>query len=219
VLAGVSLSVGGVSSDPVTISVSATDTPAVTAVELLVTQYNKLQDKLKQHTFFNAEDNSVGALFGSNEALRVESELSRLFSGRLFGVGSVQSLGQLGISFTDEGKLTLDKAKLQAAYAADPQALAEFFADDQSGFAAKLNTVADSLAGEGTSLLISRSETLSRKVDFNQERVEFLTARLDRQRELMLQQFFTMEATIAKFQDALSVVERIQALPPVSVGS
>ena len=81
--------------------------------------------------------------------------------------------------------------------------------------AAKFNALIDTLAGEGTSLLVTRSETLQRRIDFNSERISFLEDRLSRQRELLLNQFFNMELAIGKIQANLTAIDSIQAVPPL----
>ena len=79
----------------------------------------------------------------------------------------------------------------------------------------RLDALADSLAGEGNSLLINRNQSLTRKIDTNLERIEFMSTRLDRQRELLLIQFYNMESVIAGLQDSLSVIEGIAGIPPL----
>ncbi len=216
-LAGVALTVKGSSTEPVTVNTSATSSSLTTNVKAFVDLFNKLRAKLDQFTSFNPDDNSTGFLFGSNETLRVESELSNLLTGRFFGVGDVQSLEQVGISINDDGTLAFDQAKLDAQFAADPASLEKFFTTETSGFAAKLDRLTESLVGRGSSLLVSRAEALSRKVNTNQERIDALNGRLDRQREQLLKQFYNMEATIAKLQDSLSAIQGIQALPSLAI--
>lgn len=216
---GVALSVEGASQEPVTISINSSDSSLVDSVQQFVNQFNNLRDKLDEHTFFNEEDSSAGLLFGSNEALRVETELADLLSGRFFGVGSVQSLEEIGVSFKDDGKLTFDKAKLRAKFAEDPESLREFFTHEELGVSAKLKALSETLVGEGNSLLVNRSATLSRKIDFNQERIGFLSERLDRQRDSLFKQFYHMETVIAKLQDSLTAIENIKALPPLTVAA
>ncbi|MCA9269296.1 MAG: flagellar filament capping protein FliD, partial [Planctomycetales bacterium] len=216
---GVSLTIKGTSEEAVSVTVSSTDASLVSGVQSLVDQYNKLRDKLDEYASFDQESNSVGVLFGSNEVLRIESGLTQIFTSRFFGVGDVQSLEQVGVSIDDTGKLSLDKAKLQAAFAADPDAVEQFFTDDERGFSARLDTMAESLVGPQTSLLISRVAALNNKIDQNDQRVARLNERLDKQRELLLSQFYAMESIIAKLQDSLSVVQSLQALPPLTVSS
>ena len=216
---GVKLTIQNASTSPVSITINTTDTSLVSAAKSLVNSFNSLRAKIDQHTFFNENDASTGILFGSNETLRIESEVGNLFSDRVFGFGDVQSLEQLGISFKDDGTLELDEAKLTEAYAENAAEVEAFFTDEETGFVAKLDALADSLAGEDNSLLINRNVALSNKIDINLERVDALTERLDRQRELLLTQFFNLENVIAKLQDSLTAVQGIAALPPLQVGS
>ena len=212
---GVTLNIQGAGTSPVTIDIKSTDSSVVSSVEIFVTQFNSLRDKIEAHTFFNEENSTTGVLFGSNETLRIESELSRLVTDRFFGVGDVQSLEELGVGFDDEGRLSLDKEKLQAKFASQPEAVAQFFTDETSGFSEKASALLDTLAGEGNSLLINRADTLATKVDLNNERIDFYTARLDRQRELLLTQFYNLETVIARFQENLTVISNLSPLPPL----
>jgi flagellar hook-associated protein 2 len=215
VLSGASLVVNEAAASPVSVTVAATDSAVVGNVQLFVDQYNKLVEKLDDLTFFNETESKTGVLFGSLEALRVETELSGLLSGRFFGLGSIQSLEGLGISFKDDGTLTFDAAKLQGKFAADPAAVEEFFADEQLGFAHKVDALIETLAGRNNSLLVSRAEALQRRIDLNNERIEFLNARLTRKRDLLLAQFTSLEAAIGKLQSNLTAIEQIQVLPPL----
>jgi flagellar hook-associated protein 2 len=216
---GLDVTIHQASQEAVNVSVGGSDKTLVTAVTLMVDSYNKIRDKLAEKTFFNEESNETGVLFGSNEALRVDSDLARLFSSRITGVGDIQSLSALGISLRDDGKLELDKAALQAAYAADPDAVRELFASENVGFVARLNTVADSLAGVGNSLLVNRSNTLKGKVDDAAERIAFFNERLAHQRERLLLEFYRLEQTIGKMKNTLDSVVQIQAIPPLYLQS
>jgi flagellar hook-associated protein 2 len=217
VIDGLILTVQGASADPVTVSVASTDSDLVSSVKSFVEQYNGLMKKLDEYTFYNELENKKGALFGSNEALRVESELASLASGRIFGAGSIRSLAEVGINVSDDGALELDEDKLKARFAADSEALEQFFTDEDHGVSARFHRLIETLAGEGSSLLVDRNTALSRKVEVNQERIDLWTARLDLQRERLLKQFFNMEAAIGKLQSNLSAINRIAPLPPLTL--
>lgn len=92
VVDGVNLVVKDGSLDPVTVSVSASSNPIVSGVQDFVDAYNSIRDLLDQATDFDAESLTTGILFGSNEALRVESELTRALTTRYFGVGDRKSV-------------------------------------------------------------------------------------------------------------------------------
>ncbi len=216
---GVQLTVNAPSDLPVTIQVDNSNEKLVSSVSLLVDQFNKLQDKIDELTFFDENTGSTGILFGSNETLRIETTLAGLLTNRFFGAGAIQSLEEVGLSLDDKGRLELDKEKLQERALEDPEAVEQFFTDEDFGFAAKFEDAINSLAGEGNSLLVSRSEALQRRIDANSEKIEFLNQRLDVERDRLLTQFYNMETAIAKLQSNLSAIQSLAPLPPLTSSS
>jgi len=213
---GVSLSVTSTSPGPVTITVGASDSYVVSAVQAFVTQYNTLQDDLRNLTFFNQLENSTGVLFGSSEVLRVKSDLGRLITDRHFGLGSIETLASVGVEVRDDGKLTFDSAKLKQKFATSGEDLKTFFTDEQNGIAAKLYNMIETMAGEGSSLLVNRVDSLQRKIDANALRVEDLNKRLEKQRESLLLEFYRMELAIGKIQNNAAALDSMQIIEPLS---
>jgi flagellar hook-associated protein 2 len=213
VVKGVNVTINSASEDPVSVNVTKDSAKLTTAVREVVDAYNSIRTNLDLVTEFNEEDSSTGILFGTTAALRVDTDLARAISDRYLGLGSFDSLASVGISVNEEGRLSLDAARLEEAFTEDPTALQRFFTDASSGVVAKLNTVIDSLAGEESSLLASRSKTLTDIVESNVERIAFLDERLEREREQLLQQFARLEQSIAGLQQNLSALSSIQALP------
>jgi flagellar hook-associated protein 2 len=161
-------------------------------------------------------DLTTGILFGTQAALRVESDISRVITARFFGVGQFGSLASVGISLDDKGKMKLDETKLTAAFNSDAAALKTLFTDKNSGLAAKVSSVVEQLAGAKSSLLSSRSDSLTRIIDINNARIEDMNARLDRQRERLLLEFYNLEQTVAKFRDNLAALNSLQIIPPLT---
>jgi flagellar hook-associated protein 2 len=181
-------------------------------VQLFVDQYNKLRDKLESLTFFHEEDQTKGLLFGSSEALRLDSDLSRFVTGGFTGVGDVQNLAQIGVTIGQDGKLTFDKSKLETLYAANPEGVKKFFSDDKLGFGAKADAMIETLVGRDNSVLVNRSATLDRQVQDLGKRIDALNARLDRRRERLTKEFYNMELAINKIKSNLSAIGQIQNL-------
>src|SRR5205807_2286730 len=121
VLPGIDVTLAGASTDPVTVTVSQTSDSAASTLQTFVDQYNKLRDKLDSYTTFNATDFTTGTLFGSAEALHVDSDLSRALSATYFNSGSIHSLAELGITADDKGQLSFDKSKFQEKYNTDAE--------------------------------------------------------------------------------------------------
>jgi len=216
VVEGLKLTLGGVSNQPVTISVSESDETLVGNAKLLVDQYNKLHQKIEELTFFDAQTETTGLLAGSHETLQIEMRLTRIMTGRFFGAGSIQSLQQVGIGFNEDGQLQLDEFKLRDQFAEDPEAVKEFFTEQEFGFVAKLNKTIEALAGEGESLLIGRSSTLQRKVESYNDRIEFYNERLERERERLLKYYYKLELAISKIKSSQSALSALQPIAPAA---
>ncbi len=222
IIEGVSFTTHGVSDEVVTISAVETDSKVVSNVKLFIEQYNKLQEKLKEHTNFESngsEDNpaiKTGLLFGSTETLRIDQAMGQLVSGRLFGAGDIRSLAEIGIDVKEDGQLELNEEKLKAKYATEPDSFEEFFTTETYGVAAKFNRAIEQLAGEGDSLLITRTRTLQSRIDANNERIEKMTESLEKERIRLLKQFVTLESNIQKLQANQTALSAVQPLPPLA---
>lgn len=221
VINGVTFTTKGVSNDLLTISVEGSDTQVVSNAKLFADQFNKLHEKLKEYTSFQSNSSvnnptvTTGLLFGTREALLVEQELGNLFTSRFFGAGTFQSLAEIGFDFKDDGSVSLDETKLKSQYASKPAEFEKFFTTATLGVSAKFKTTIDQLAGEGNSILLSRSTALQAKIDSNNERVTQLTSRLDAERLRLLKQFANLESTIQRLQANQTAVGNIQKIPPL----
>ncbi len=217
VVEGINLTINDGTLQPVTVSVTSSSTALVSAVKEFVAAFNSLRDALDEATSFNADDLTTGILFGTREALRVESDLARILTSRFFGVGEIQSLKEIGISLNEiTGQMELDEAKLTAAFAEDPDTLKTFFADEDLGLAAKLGAAIEQLAGDTNSLLATRSKTLTDIIETNTDRITDLEERLARERERLFAQFFQLETLIAEMQKNLSALSALQIIPPLT---
>lgn len=218
VLTDVEVTIINSSTDSVTVSVDETHDRLKTNLNLFVDQYNSLVDQLDDLTFFNADTNETGLLFGSSVTLRVESGISRSITDRFRLDGKVESLAQLGISVDEEGKLSLDEDRLSQVLATDPNSVEEFFTSD-NGFAKKFDDTLERLAGIDDSVLVARSTALQSRIELNNRRIDDLTIRLASQRERLLLQFYRMEQAIGRLQNNLTSIQSIQRIPPIASSS
>jgi len=119
-----------------------------------------------------------------------------------------ESLSSLGISF-GEGTIYVDESVLYAKFAENPNYTDSFLSRGSGGFTAKFDELSEQLTGQDTSLMANRFITLSDKIARNQERIEWLTEQLDRERERLYMQFYRMEIAIGKMQTSASAIESI----------
>ncbi|MCA9246522.1 MAG: flagellar filament capping protein FliD [Planctomycetales bacterium] len=217
VVDGLNLTIRQSSSDAATINVTSSDTSIVDSAQNFVSSFNALRADLDTLTDFDETSGTTGLLFGSREALRVDTDLANLLTGRFFGVGSFESLERLGIEIDDQGKLSLDSDKLKAAFEDDPDSVETFFTDEDLGFIAKLDALVSQLAGEEGSLLTSSYDSLQSKVDANDEKIARLNDRLALERERLLNQFYQMELIVGQMRNNLSVLQSFTPIAPNSI--
>ena len=151
----------------------------------------------------------TGQLFGATEVLRVEQTLARFVQQRTFASGKVQSLEQLGVSLDEKGKLSLDKAKLEKITSTNLSDVQTFLTKEKTGFAARAQVVLDALVGEKNSVLVSRSQALQRTIDLSSKRSDALSARLDKERERLSNQFYALESNLAKIRNNGSALNQL----------
>ncbi len=218
VIDGVKLDLNQATTTPVSVSVEPSDAVLVTAVESLVDNYNQFRAKLQEVTAFDAETGQRGLLFADGAVLRLDAELLQFFSGRFLGIGPIESLETLGLSLKDDGTLELDKDRLRAKIAEDPEAVRTFFADEENGFSKRLNDLLEQLIGADNSLMANRIQTFQRRIENRESRIEFLNQRLERLRQRLLRQFIRMEETIAEMQSNLQYIQSIVPITPLAGG-
>lgn len=218
-LPGVDLTLLTASGDPLTVTVSRNTESLANAVQTFVDSINKVREKLATYTAFDPAANTKGTLFGSAEALRIDTALGRLTAGSFRTGGPFQSLAEVGVQLDENGKLSFDKLKFQARYEADPEAIIRFFADKEQGFARQADDLLERLVGKDRSLLVGRVQTLQRQLDFTQTRIEQWNTRLDRQRQRLLDQFYRLEEVVGRIRNNLNAISQIQFIPPIFRGN
>jgi flagellar hook-associated protein 2 len=213
---GISVSLNGTSTSEVAITVESTDEGVVSQIELFVEQYNSLRGKIDELTYFDEAANTTGVLFGTNEALRVDVDLARVVTSRFLGAGSIRSLEEVGLSLDDQGQMTFDKKRFRDIYASAPRDVETFFSHEEFGVAARVAKVAEQLAGEDSSLLLTRVQTLQSSIDSNEQRISDMNGSLERERESLLKEFYQMELVVARLQNNLTALSQLQAIPPLT---
>lgn len=210
---GLSLEVKQATRRPVTVTVSQSDTDLVASVKTLVDNYNKFRKRLKELTAYDPQTDKRSPLTGDAAALRLDNDLSGFFSGTV-GSGQFRAAAELGISVQQDGTLSLDEERLKARFAEEPQAVQQFFAAKDTGFAARLDRLLEQAAAPQGSLLASRLKALENKVTAQQSRLEAMNKRLEAERQRLLLEFYRMETAIGKLQNNMNAISSIQVLAP-----
>ncbi|MCU0711078.1 MAG: flagellar filament capping protein FliD [Pirellula sp.] len=209
---GVTITALQASNTPFDVTVATNNSTLERNLQLFVDQYNKVRDKIKKDTAFNADTRSTGILIGSGEILRVEQALSRLVTQRSFSTGRIQSLQQLGVSFNQEGNLEFDRTRLAQAVTLDEEGVKNFLTKETTGFGARAKVVLDGLVGVNGSSLVNRTKSIQQQIDLNDRRIAGMNVRLAREKERLEKQFFDLENTIGKIRNNSSSLSSINSL-------
>jgi flagellar hook-associated protein 2 len=209
VLSGALITIQNASSYPVAVTVSSNTTNLATQIQNLVNNYNSFRKTLNTNTAYDATTNTSAALTGDGYALQLDTRMSELASGRFTGNANVQSLGQLGISFNDDGTLSLNTTTLNKLLSTNLADVKEMFTKETIGVSARFAQAIDSMAGADNSLLESHNQALQDMIDKNQDRIDDWTKRLDAERTRLANQFVNLETTLAKMQNNYQALDSI----------
>ena len=137
---------------PVQIQITNNNSSIETAVQQLVTDYNTTVQALSTQ---EGKDSSGAAepLFGSPTLSLIQNQLSSSLFGAA-GSGSINNIGQLGISLNDNGTLTLNSSTLDSVLNSNFSDVAGFL-QNAGSFGQNLSTALNSLGNQSPTGAIS----------------------------------------------------------------
>ena len=201
-----------------TITVSRDADKLADILKTFVKGYNDVVQQVTDATTFDVPGNKRGALQGEGIALRVTSALTSLSNGLGFGAvgSSVRKLRDLGISLQADGKLSFDATEFAEIAAEDSEAVADFFLNETTGFAAKLKATVQSFTDSEGGKLTAAEESAEASVDNLEKRMAAVQASIDARKERLLAQFVRMEQLLSALNSQQSALEKIQSLQPAN---
>lgn len=149
---------------PVTISVAPDTTDASTAVDNFVSAYNTVIKDLNAQFTVDPTTNEAGPLASDATFSLGQSQILASASFSMTGNGAVNSLADLGISFNNDGTMTVDNSALTNALQSNFSSVQSFFQATNSGsfganFVNNLKTLADPITGSFVSDLNGIAQT------------------------------------------------------------
>lgn len=128
VIAGISLSLKDVDSDPVTLTLSNDYESISTSISTFVESYNSFIDLVADNTYYDVETTDSGLLQGDYTINEIKNEIFEALFTTVEGLPStMNNIGQVGLSFDTTGKLSLDSAELQEALEDDLDGVTKLF--------------------------------------------------------------------------------------------
>lgn len=174
------------------------DRAAVLAnVRKFVGAYNSMQGQLTALGKYDATTKIAGPLQGDSLLLGISNGLTRDATNRVAGLtGQYDSLAAIGITTDVNGQLTLDEAKFDKAFAAEPEGVAALFGGSE-GVAARLSKRIES-ALSGTSAIAARDRQLAETQRRIQTDTERLNQRMASVEQRYIKQFTALDTLLSQ---------------------
>lgn len=193
----------------VAVTVGADSSPITTALQTLVTNYNKYQTTNAGLTSYDPTANQAGPLLGDSTANGVNNALRSLM-GQNYTTGSttVQNLADIGIQVDKNGVMTLDTTKLNQALATDPNAVKTMLTDATNGLSAKVDNVLNPYL-QYNGILDSRTQSINTQLQSITKQQSDLQARLTQYQTSLMAQFTAMDAYVAQMNSSMSFLAKL----------
>ncbi|MBT8120974.1 MAG: flagellar filament capping protein FliD [Gammaproteobacteria bacterium] len=169
------------------------DTAAVTDnVQAFADAYNEVKTAVEN---LRADELATDSLLFS-----VERGLRNIMNAPASGLPSGLSyLGEIGVSFSRDGVLTVDKTKVESALTNNFNAVSELFSTTGQGFANRLDTLVDGwLASDG--LIDGRTDSLDGNKRLLEKREESLEYRMSQIERRLFAQFSQLDTLLGSLQ-------------------
>ncbi len=183
-------------------------------IDKFVAAYNALLGAVETATRYDAATGTAGALSGDAAVRAVAARLrSELNSARADEGAPFALLSQIGVTSDLQGRLSVDAARLDAAFAEDFDAVGALFAASETGLAVRLDGVLAPFLETG-GMLDARNTGLKATIADIGKRREALELRLAAVEERLLRQFNALDGLLAQLQSTSNfLAQQLSQLP------
>jgi flagellar hook-associated protein 2 len=125
---------------------------------------------------------------------------------------AISRLLSVGIRFGDGNRLHFDEERFRDAFEAGPEAVVEFFAREETGFAATLDDMIDEMTRTFDGVIARKNESLVDQQTLINNRIEAMNLIIEAKRARLQAQFNALESALANLQgqqNALGVLAQL----------
>lgn len=188
-----------------------TDKSAVkTKVKEFVDGYNEIAKAMLTQMDESAANKDGNNLFGDSSLQALQRSLGGVIAGGYAHSGDTTSLGGMGIKIGSDGMLSIDDAKFDKAYLADPTRIESLLAG-QDGIVKKLGEVIDQYTRAGDGVLVARQAGLRTRVNSFDKEIERINDRAEAIGARMTKQFAALDQTMTNLQSQTSYLAALFA--------
>lgn len=187
-----------------TITVSRSTTALSNALSGFVTAYNAALGALDAH-----RGEKAGALAGQS-IVRTLSDALRELTRYESGSAQVRNLTDLGLTFDDKGRLSLDATTFQSAAGDNPAPLLKFLGStDGEGFLRWASDVLEGLLDSTDGALTLTANTLKQQIASQHQRIEAEQERVDRIQADLVARMAAADAMIAALEQQATYINQL----------
>ena len=211
---GVTLTLSGQSSTPVTLQISPDLTPIATDINTFVSDWNTLIGAINSGIQTNTSTGAAGALSGDTSVDLVQQQLLSALSSSMSVNNGVVNLQSIGIEMQDDGTLTVDSTTLNDALQNNFSAVENLF-QGTSGVGQTLQTALTSLTNTTTGALnVDVNGINSEVTDLNSQISDFQT-QLQATQTQLTSEYSTINTTLEQLPETLAQISsQLDALNP-----
>ena len=202
VIDGITFSLGKVTTQPVTVSVTRNTDAIKAKVSAFVAAYNQLNTFLAQATHYDAATKQAALLQGDGTTTAIQNQLHALVGTKSGASATFATLSSIGVELQKDGSLKLNDAKFGDAVAKLPE-LSKALANVDTTTASN-NGVGKRFAAWTTGLLASngalpgKAKSIQDQIARNQKDQDALSDRLDATEARMRAQYNKLDSTMAQ---------------------
>ncbi|WJW74582.1 flagellar filament capping protein FliD [Thiohalobacter sp. IOR34] len=189
-----------------TLEVAYDKSAVQTSVETFVAAYNSLQSTISSLR--------EGSLEADSTLLSIQSSIRDEFNTTPTGLTtSLEYLSEIGIKTERDGSLTLDTSVLSDALDSDYDGVAELMANDDQGYAFRLEAVAKELLDiEG--VIETRTDGIDTRIDTLDDRIANMEYRLEGIEARYRSQFTALDTLLSQLQTTSNYLsQQLSSLP------
>jgi len=217
VLDGMTLTLGKVTTAPVSIEAKPDTESIRKALDGFVTAYNDLNKLLLEQTKYDAASKSAGVLQGDSAAISMRAQMRGLLAASSGASAMFSRLAEVGFDVQSDGSIKLNETKL-ANGLANLGEMKKLFANSDlatptnNGIAVQLRAMADQfLSIDGS--ISTRQEGLRRRIDLNEDRQAQLEDRITLIEKRLRAQYTALDKQMASLTSLSNyVTQQITAM-------
>jgi len=214
VIPGVTLTLSGGSSTPVTIQISPDLSSLATSINNFVSSWNTLIQAVNSGIQYNSSTGTAGTLTGDMSVDFVQQQLLSAISSGMSGNNGVVNLQSIGIEMQDDGTLSVDSATLNNALQNNYAAVQNLF-QSPSGVGQTLQQSLTSLTDPVTGPLNVDTNGISSEIaDLNSQISDFQLQLQNTQAQLTAE-YDQINTTLEQLPETLAAINsQLNALNP-----